>query len=141
MLRSSYTIVIGGIIGATLLGFTMHASIAQTPKPEAKPAAAKKGQDAATRVPAPTPMPPGKPGGALNVMLREDLSQGFAIHEIRDHLDRLSVLAVLQQPGHVRPRESCRKPGQRGARARRAMVLAGQLPEPRLLPPEERQVA
>ena len=26
-------------------------------------------------------MPPGKPGGTLNVMLREDLSQGFAIHE------------------------------------------------------------
>src|SRR5499433_2327363 len=37
--------------------------------------------EAMTQVPTPTPMPVGKPGGILNVMLREDLSQGFAVHE------------------------------------------------------------
>src|SRR5499425_2286340 len=37
--------------------------------------------EAMTQVPTPTPMPVGKPGGTLNVMLREDLSQGFAVHE------------------------------------------------------------
>ena len=37
--------------------------------------------EAVTQVPTPTPMPAGKPGGTLNVMLREDLSQGFAVHE------------------------------------------------------------
>ena len=37
--------------------------------------------EAMTQVPTPTPMLAGKPGGTLNVMLREDLSQGFAVHE------------------------------------------------------------
>ncbi|MBI1733738.1 MAG: ABC transporter substrate-binding protein [Candidatus Rokubacteria bacterium] len=31
--------------------------------------------------PAPAPHPNGKPGGVLNAMLREDLAQGFSIHE------------------------------------------------------------
>ena len=37
--------------------------------------------EAMTQVPTPTPMLAGKPGGTLNVMLREDLSQGFAVLE------------------------------------------------------------
>ena len=37
--------------------------------------------EAMTQVPTPTPILAGKPGGTLNVMLREDLSQGFAVHE------------------------------------------------------------
>ena len=81
MFRSPFKIVTGIMLGATLLALAIGASTAQTAKPESKAPSAKKGQDAATRVPAPTPMPPGKPGGTLNVMLREDLSQGFAVHE------------------------------------------------------------
>ena len=81
MVRSPFKIVVPVMLGATLLGFAMTVSMAQSGKPESKPPAAKKGQEAGARVPAPTPMPPGKPGGTLNVMLREDLSQGFAIHE------------------------------------------------------------
>src|SRR5262249_7117458 len=63
-----------------LLGGSLGTSAAQTAKPEAK-GSGKKAVEPATRVPTPTPMPPGKPGGTLNVMLREDLPQGFAIHE------------------------------------------------------------
>src|SRR5262249_19939817 len=37
--------------------------------------------EGATKVPPPPPMPAGKPGGTLTLMLREDLSQGFAVHE------------------------------------------------------------
>jgi len=76
MTRRSLGIVAGIALAALLLGLGTAASLAQTDKP-----AAKKTAEPATRVPAPTPMPPGKPGGTLNVMLREDLSQGFAIHE------------------------------------------------------------
>jgi peptide/nickel transport system substrate-binding protein len=75
MTRRSLGIVAGIALAALLLGLGTAASLAQTGKPAAKTA------EPATRVPAPTPMPPGKPGGTLNVMLREDLSQGFAIHE------------------------------------------------------------
>src|SRR5512146_2772988 len=81
MSRSTFKVVAGAVLGATLLGAALTASVAQTRKPEARPAATKKGPDASSQVPVPTPMPPGKPGGTLNVMLREDLSQGFAIHE------------------------------------------------------------
>src|SRR5215471_9658652 len=81
MFRSPFQIVTGMVFGAMLLASAIGASIAQNAKPDPKAPAAKKGQDAATRVPVPTPMPPGKPGGTLNVMLREDLSQGFAVHE------------------------------------------------------------
>jgi len=63
-----------------LTGAGLGIAAAQTARPDAK-AAGKKAAEPATRVPAPTPMPPGKPGGTLNVMLREDLPQGFAIHE------------------------------------------------------------
>jgi ABC-type transport system substrate-binding protein len=76
MTRRSLGIVAGIALAVILLGLGTAASLAQTGKP-----AAKKTAEPATRVPAPTPMPPGKPGGTLNVMLREDLSQGFAIHE------------------------------------------------------------
>jgi peptide/nickel transport system substrate-binding protein len=76
MTRRSLGIVAGIALAVILLGLGPAASLAQTGKP-----AAKKTAEPATRVPAPTPMPPGKPGGTLNVMLREDLSQGFAIHE------------------------------------------------------------
>jgi peptide/nickel transport system substrate-binding protein len=76
MTRRSLGIVAGIALAVILLGLGPAASLAQTGKP-----AAKKTAEPVTRVPAPTPMPPGKPGGTLNVMLREDLSQGFAIHE------------------------------------------------------------
>jgi ABC-type transport system substrate-binding protein len=76
MTRRSLGIVGGIALAVILLGLGTAASLAQTGKP-----AAKKTAEPVTRVPAPTPMPPGKPGGTLNVMLREDLSQGFAIHE------------------------------------------------------------
>jgi peptide/nickel transport system substrate-binding protein len=76
MTRRPLGIVAGIVLAVILLGLGPAASLAQTGKP-----AAKKAAEPATRVPAPTPMPPGKPGGTLNVMLREDLSQGFAIHE------------------------------------------------------------
>jgi peptide/nickel transport system substrate-binding protein len=81
MSRSTLEVVAGAVLGAALLGSAMTASVAQTGKPEARPAAARKGPEDSSRVPVPTAMPPGKPGGTLNVMLREDLSQGFAIHE------------------------------------------------------------
>src|SRR5262245_22975921 len=81
MSRSPFKIVTAIMLGATLLASALSASTAQTSKPESKAPAAKKGEEPSTRVPAPTPMPPGKPGGTLNVMLREDLSQGFAVHE------------------------------------------------------------
>jgi peptide/nickel transport system substrate-binding protein len=77
MRRLSWTLVSGIALGAALLGLGVTASLAQT----SKPAPAKKGADAAPRAPVPAAMPPGKPGGTLNVMLREDLAQGFAIHE------------------------------------------------------------
>ena len=76
MSRPPLGIVAGIVLALILLGLGTASSLAQTGKP-----AAKKAAEPATRVPAPTPMPPGKPGGTLNVMLREDLSQGFAIHE------------------------------------------------------------
>ena len=76
MSRRSLGIVAASALVVILLGLGTAASLAQTGKP-----AAKKTAEPATRVPAPTAMPPGKPGGTLNVMLREDLSQGFAIHE------------------------------------------------------------
>jgi peptide/nickel transport system substrate-binding protein len=76
MTRRPLGIVAGIALAVILLGLGPAASLAQTGKP-----AAKKTAEPVTRVPAPTPMPPGKPGGTLNVMLREDLSQGFAIHE------------------------------------------------------------
>jgi peptide/nickel transport system substrate-binding protein len=76
MTRPPLGIAAGLIIAIALLGLGSTASPAETGKPPAKKAA-----EPATRVPAPTPMPPGKPGGTLNVMLREDLSQGFAVHE------------------------------------------------------------
>jgi peptide/nickel transport system substrate-binding protein len=81
MSRLTYAIAAGTMLGALLLGPATTATVAQTAKPAPRPAAAKKGADAATRVPTPTAMPPGKPGGSLNIMLREDLSQGYAIHE------------------------------------------------------------
>jgi peptide/nickel transport system substrate-binding protein len=76
MSRRPLGIVAAIALAVLLLGLGTAVSLAQTGKP-----AAKKTAEPATRVPAPTPMPPGKPGGTLNVMLREDLSQGFAIHE------------------------------------------------------------
>jgi peptide/nickel transport system substrate-binding protein len=76
MTRRPLGIVAGIVLAVILLGLDPAASLAQTGKP-----AAKKAAEPATRVPAPTPMPPGRSGGTLNVMLREDLSQGFAIHE------------------------------------------------------------
>ena len=76
MSRRPLGIVAGITVALALLGLGTAPSLAQTGKP-----AAKKAAEPVTRVPAPTPMPPGKPGGILNVMLREDLSQGFAIHE------------------------------------------------------------
>jgi peptide/nickel transport system substrate-binding protein len=76
MTRRPLGIVAGIVLAVILLGLGTATSLAQTGKP-----AAKKAAEPTTRVPAPTPMPPGRPGGTLNVMLREDLSQGFAIHE------------------------------------------------------------
>jgi len=63
------------LVAALLLLFQGSTASAQTAKPPAKKAAESTG------VPAPTPMPAGKPGGMLNVMLREDLAPGFAVHE------------------------------------------------------------
>jgi hypothetical protein len=64
MTRRSLGIVAGIALAVIPLGLGTAASFAQTGKP-----AAKKTAEPATRVPAPTPMPPGKPGGTLNVML------------------------------------------------------------------------
>ncbi|HXJ83782.1 MAG TPA: ABC transporter substrate-binding protein [Candidatus Methylomirabilis sp.] len=77
MWRSFFAVV----AGALLFGLAMTGSLAQTGKPESKSVAPKKGPEPAGAVPAPTAMPPGKPGGSLNIMLREDLSPGFAVHE------------------------------------------------------------
>ena len=63
------------LVAAVLLPFQGWTASAQTAKPPAKKAAESAG------APAPTPMPAGKPGGTLNVMLREDLAPGFAVHE------------------------------------------------------------
>src|SRR5215831_15063531 len=63
---------VAALVAVALLGVGIAGS--ETAK------AAKK-SEAATQVPTPTPMPAGKAGGTLNVMLREDLSQGFAVHE------------------------------------------------------------
>jgi len=63
------------LVAAVLLLFQGWTASAQTANPPARKAAESTG------APAPTPMPPGKPGGTLNVMLREDLAPGFAIHE------------------------------------------------------------
>ena len=63
------------LVAAVLLPFQGWTASAQTAKPPAKKAAESTG------APVPTPMPPGKPGGTLNVMLREDLAPGFAVHE------------------------------------------------------------
>src|SRR5262244_2191333 len=64
-----------GIVAA-LVAVTLGVGIAGS-----ETAKAAKKTEAVTQVPTPTPMPAGKPGGTLNVMLREDLSQGFAVHE------------------------------------------------------------
>ena len=64
--------IVAALVAVALLGVGIAGS--ETAK------TAKK-SEAATQVPTPTPMPAGKPGGTLNVMLREDLSQGFAVHE------------------------------------------------------------
>ena len=64
-----------GIVAA-LVAVTLGVGIAGS-----ETAKAAKKSEAATQVPTPTPMPAGKAGGTLNVMLREDLSQGFAVHE------------------------------------------------------------
>ena len=77
MPRPRFTVVAGAVAATLLIGVGIGASLAQTSKPAAKKAATEPDN----RVPAPTPMPAGKPGGTLNVMLREDLSQGFAVHE------------------------------------------------------------
>src|SRR5580765_4951407 len=63
------------LVAAVLLLFQGWTASAQTAKPPARKAAESTG------APAPTPMPPGKPGGTLKGMLREDLAPGFAIHE------------------------------------------------------------
>jgi peptide/nickel transport system substrate-binding protein len=63
------------LVAGLLLLFQGSTASAQTAKPPAKKAAESTG------APVPTPMPPGKPGGTLNVMLREDLAPGFAVHE------------------------------------------------------------
>jgi len=65
-------IVAALVIAVALLGVGIAGS--ETAK------SAKK-TEGVTQVPTPTPMPVAKPGGSLNVMLREDLSQGFAVHE------------------------------------------------------------
>ena len=62
----------GIVIAVALLGVGIAGS---------ETAKAAKNIEAVTQVPTPTLMPAGKPGGTLNVMLREDLSQGFAVHE------------------------------------------------------------
>jgi peptide/nickel transport system substrate-binding protein len=80
MHRRSLGVVPAMALALSLLALGVTASPAETGKTLGRPAA-KRPAEAATRVPAPTPMPPGRPGGTLNVMLREDLSQGFAIHE------------------------------------------------------------
>jgi peptide/nickel transport system substrate-binding protein len=67
MHRQSFAIVVAGALGALIL---VTASGAQTARPAPPKAAPARAAEA-----------PGKPGGTLNVMLREDLPQGFAIHE------------------------------------------------------------
>src|SRR5215472_16846466 len=74
MRRPLLTAVVGAVVATVLLGLGSTLP-AQTARPAAKRV------DAPVRIPMPTTMPPGKPGGTLNVMLREDLSQGFSIHE------------------------------------------------------------
>ena len=56
-------------------------------------------------------------------------------------LDELPGPAVLQQPRLLRPGEADGEHGHHRGRPRRAVVVAGQLQEPRLLSPEGRQVA
>ncbi len=56
-------------------------------------------------------------------------------------LEHVADVAVLLEPGLLRPAQG---PGERGHRdpgAGRALVVAGQLPEPGVLPPQEREVA
>jgi peptide/nickel transport system substrate-binding protein len=73
-------IVAAVVVTTALLAFGRTTSLAQTGKTGSKPAVSRSA-DTGTHVPSATPMPPGRPGGTLNVMLREDLAQGFAVHE------------------------------------------------------------
>jgi peptide/nickel transport system substrate-binding protein len=66
---------------------TTHA-VGQAPSPAAKPGTASPAPAAkapparaAANAPSPAPHPNGKPGGVLMAMHREDLAQGFSIHE------------------------------------------------------------
>jgi peptide/nickel transport system substrate-binding protein len=76
MLRSLRPVATAlALVAALLLLFQGSTASAQSAKPPGRKAAESTG------APTPTPMPTGKPGGTLNVMLREDLAPGFAVHE------------------------------------------------------------
>jgi peptide/nickel transport system substrate-binding protein len=72
-------------LAVAALALAAGPAVGQAPKsdapsrPGAKPAAAAARGGA--NVPAPAPSPNGKPGGVLMAMHREDLAQGFSIHE------------------------------------------------------------
>ncbi|HYB40802.1 MAG TPA: ABC transporter substrate-binding protein [Candidatus Methylomirabilis sp.] len=77
MRMPSLKTIAGLSLAAASLGLGLASPLAQT-----GPAAKKPGEaGAGTSVPSPTAMPPGRSGGTLSIMLREDLSPGFAVHE------------------------------------------------------------
>src|SRR5437773_4368169 len=78
-----------------------------------------------------------KAGGTLNITQREDLPQGFAIHETST-ISTVWPHAVPEQPRALRPAEEDGEPGHDHRRAGREVVVAGQLPQPRFLPPQGR---
>ena len=75
------SIVAVAAVAAPVLG---QAPKGDTGKPASSPKSAPAkdaGAKASANTPAPAPHPNGKSGGVLNAMLREDLAQGFSIHE------------------------------------------------------------
>ena len=74
------TLILVMFIAAPVSGQATKSGDAGKAKPAAKDAPAAKTASTAN-VPAPAPHPNGKRGGVLNVMQREDLAQGFSIHE------------------------------------------------------------
>ena len=82
-----------------------------------------------------------KAGGTLNVMLREDLPQGFAIHETSTISTVWPAVPCFNNLVFFDPLKAHGERRTPRGRARRAVVVAGQLPEPRLFPPQGRQVA
>ena len=82
-----------------------------------------------------------KSGGSLKVMLREDLSQGFAVHETATISVVWPSSPCFNNLVLLRPAQAQGERRHHHRRAGREVVVAGPLPQPRLLPPQGRQVA